>query len=87
MTGRPCDAMRDVWSCAATQPSAELLAIAELRRQGYDAFTPLHLRTVRHARRVDHRLRPLFPGYVFVALDLKKALGGRSIRPAACGGL
>ncbi len=58
------------WYVAYTQPQAELRAAGNLRRQGFDAYLPLCRRIRRHARREESVLRPLFPRYVFVALDL-----------------
>ena len=58
------------WYVAYTQPQAELRATGHLKRQGFDAYLPLCRRIRRHARREESVLRPLFPRYVFVALDL-----------------
>lgn len=58
------------WYVAYTQPQAELRAVGHLRRQRLDAYLPLCRRIRRHARRDETVLRPLFPRYVFVALDL-----------------
>jgi transcription antitermination factor NusG len=43
--------------------------MAHLERQGYRVCLPRIARTVRHARRTRCVLRPLFPRYLFVALD------------------
>ena len=58
------------WYVAYTQPLAERRAVAHLERQGFDAYLPQCRRIRRHARREETVLRPLFPRYVFVALDL-----------------
>jgi len=60
------------WYVAAVQPGREDCAERHLARQGFAAFAPRHLRTVRHARRAMTRKVPLFPGYLFVALDLDR---------------
>jgi transcriptional antiterminator RfaH len=57
------------WAVVNTQPNREPVAVANLVRQGFDVYCPLIRRHVRHARRTQDVLRPLFPGYVFVALD------------------
>lgn len=57
------------WSVARTHAHKELLASSALGEQGYDVFCPLTLKTVRRSRRLVDRQVPLFPGYVFVALD------------------
>ena len=59
------------WYVAYTQPTAELRAAGHLKRQGFDAYLPLRRQIRRHARREETVLRPLFPRYVFVALDLE----------------
>ncbi len=58
------------WYVAYTQPQSEFRAADHLRRQGFEAYLPLCRRIRRHARREETVLRPLFPRYVFVALDL-----------------
>jgi transcriptional antiterminator RfaH len=58
------------WYVASVQPGKEDQAEAHLSRQGFVSFAPRRLKTVKHARRLTERKVPLFPGYVFVALDL-----------------
>lgn len=60
------------WFVVGTLPRQETRAEINLRRQGYDAWLPSMPRMRRHARRRDVVLAPLFPGYLFVALDLTK---------------
>jgi transcriptional antiterminator RfaH len=62
--------VRSVWYVVHAQPSREALAVAHLERQGFPAFLPQVARTVRHARQVRQVLRPLFPRYLFVSLDV-----------------
>jgi len=50
----------------------EFVAVAQLRRQGFTTFLPCRRKTRRHARKFDSVLRPFFPGYLFVRLDLSK---------------
>ena len=45
------------------------MAISNLLRQGFEAYCPMVRKRWRHARRVREVLRPLFPGYVFIAID------------------
>lgn len=61
------------WFVVYTQPNGEARALANLRRQGFDAYLPRYRRRRSHARRVDMVERPLFPRYLFVALDLMRA--------------
>lgn len=58
------------WFVFRTQQHAEQRAAAHLARQGFEAFVPLHIRRIRHARRVGQVARPLFPRYGFVRLSL-----------------
>jgi len=44
-----------------------------LTRQGFESYLPRFLKRRRHARKVDVAPVPLFPGYLFVALDLEAA--------------
>lgn len=60
------------WYAVSTPVAAEPRACANLIRQGFLPFCPQVARTIRSGRRVRTELRPLFPGYVFVSLDLKR---------------
>ena len=60
------------WYAVAVQPHADALAGTHLRRQGFSVFAPTLTRTVRHARRFVTKQAPLFPGYLFIALDLER---------------
>jgi len=57
------------WFVAYTQPRGELVAVDNLRRQGFDVYLPVFRKRRSHARRTDYVSAPLFPRYVFVALD------------------
>ena len=59
--------MPSYWSCAQTHSRQEKLALRNLRRQGFTAFYPFFLVANGRPRRL--RVTPVFPGYVFVALD------------------
>lgn len=60
------------WYVVNTLPHQEARAEANLRQQGYRAWLPSIKRSRRHARRIDSVLAPLFPGYLFVELDLEQ---------------
>lgn len=60
---------RAPWCVAATLPKAERRAHAALHRFGFNAYLPLV--TVRWRNRTWHT-QPLWPGYLFVQLDLTK---------------
>lgn len=59
----------DFWFVVQVQPRAEGKARQHLANQGFTPYLPRYRRRVRHARRVESVLRPLFPGYLFVQLD------------------
>ena len=61
------------WYVAHTQPRAEELAKSHLQRQGFTVYLPHYAKRRRHARRVDTVAAPLFPRYVFVAMDIDMA--------------
>lgn len=58
------------WYVVYTRAQAEAQALDHLRRQGYTAYLPRYQKRRRHARRWELVRRPLFPRYLFVALDL-----------------
>ena len=57
------------WYAVYTRPHGEAAALDNLRRQGYCAYLPRYRTRVRHARRVQTVLRPLFPRYLFAGID------------------
>jgi len=59
------------WYVVHTLPRSEKLALENLLAQGFDAFLPRYHCVRRHARKVDVVLAPLFPRYLFVALDVE----------------
>ena len=60
------------WFVVNTLPHQETRAVTNLLRQGYRAWLPSTKRSRRHARRIMTMLAPLFPGYLFVELDLER---------------
>lgn len=54
-----------LWAAINTHPHREHVAVENLIRQDFQVYFPRELRRVRHARRVQDVLRPLFPGYIF----------------------
>ena len=61
------------WFVVQTLHHREGLAALHLGAQGFGAFLPRIRKTVRHARRMRDTLSPVFPGYMFVALDPARA--------------
>ena len=62
--------MTQRWYVVQSQPNAERKAIAHLERQGFATYLPRYLKRRRHARQVEIVPAPLFPRYLFVAIDL-----------------
>jgi transcription elongation factor/antiterminator RfaH len=75
----PCIASAGRWYVVCAHPHKEATACGHLERQGYRTFLPQIRRDVRGQRRVRQVLRPLFPRYLFVSLDIEKQ-GWRRIR-------
>jgi transcriptional antiterminator RfaH len=60
------------WYVVYTLPHREIEARTRLSAQGFAPFLPLHRKTVRHSRRFCTTTAPLFPRYLFVALDVNR---------------
>jgi transcription elongation factor/antiterminator RfaH len=60
------------WFVVNTRPKSERKAEWHLGAQGFRTFLPQFQKTVRHARKLTTVRSPLFPGYLFIALDLKR---------------
>src|SRR3954468_18818076 len=58
------------WYVVQTRPRAEVKAATHLQRQGFEIYFPRYLKSRRHARRVETVAAPLFPRYMFVAMDM-----------------
>jgi transcriptional antiterminator RfaH len=58
------------WYVAQTHVHAESKATFHLGRQGFEVYLPRYLKQRRHARRIDTVAAPLFPRYLFVAVDM-----------------
>ena len=61
------------WYAAQLKPNAQGLATTNLRRQGFEVFHPVQRVTRRAGGAFRAALRPLFPGYLFVAFDPARA--------------
>jgi transcriptional antiterminator RfaH len=60
------------WVVVTTQPHRERYAVENLDRQKFACYCPQLLKTVRHARKTRNVMKPLFPGYVFVQVDVQQ---------------
>jgi transcription antitermination factor NusG len=60
------------WFVAQTLSQRENMASFHLEAQGFRIFMPRFRKTIRHARKLRETITPIFPGYVFVTLDLER---------------
>jgi transcriptional antiterminator RfaH len=58
------------WVAISTKPQQEAVALHNLSRQRFHSYCPMVRKQVSHARRRYDVLRPLFPSYLFVNIDL-----------------
>ncbi|HEY9164362.1 MAG TPA: transcriptional activator RfaH [Magnetovibrio sp.] len=61
------------WFVVRTRSREEDRAAKHLRNQGFEVYLPRYLKQIRHARKTEQVLRPLFPTYLFVRMDLENA--------------
>jgi transcription elongation factor/antiterminator RfaH len=60
------------WFLVHTRPKSERKAEWHLRAQGFRTYIPQIRKTIRHARQLRTVLAPVFPGYLFIVLDLAR---------------
>lgn len=60
------------WYVVHTRPQREAGVVLQLEAQNFRAFLPRMARTIRHARKLRLVQAPVFPGYLFVSLDLRR---------------
>jgi transcriptional antiterminator RfaH len=60
------------WYLVHTLPKSERKAEWHLAAQGFRSFLPQFKKTIRHARQLRTVRAPLFPRYLFIALDLER---------------
>ena len=61
------------WYVVHTHARGEQIACENLERQGFTTIMPRYRKRRRHARKTDWVKAPLFPRYLFVAIDMAKA--------------
>ncbi|MBF9040374.1 transcriptional activator RfaH [Rhodobacterales bacterium LSUCC0387] len=57
------------WYVVQFKPNSHNIALRNLNRQGFETFLPMLSVTSRVGSRFVSKSRPVFPGYLFVALD------------------
>jgi transcriptional antiterminator RfaH len=58
------------WLVIQTQSNREVKAAYHLQRQGFQTYLPRYLKRRSHARKIEIVPTPLFPGYMFAAIDM-----------------
>lgn len=61
------------WYVVQTHPNGERKAAWHLEQQGFVVYMPQYLKRWRHARKTEMRPAPLFPRYLFIAMDIAQA--------------
>jgi transcriptional antiterminator RfaH len=59
------------WFVVQTQSNREIKAAHHLERQSFQIYLPRYLKRRSHARKIEIVPAPLFPGYMFVAIDME----------------
>ena len=60
----------NTWFLGQLKPNCHNIAKRNLIRQGFQTFLPLQEETKRIRDKFTTEMRPLFPGYIFIALDI-----------------
>lgn len=60
------------WYAAQLRPNGDRLAMVNLQRQGFNSFRPQIWETKRTDKGLQRLLKPMFPGYVFIELDINE---------------
>tara|TARA_R110002012_G_scaffold23876_8_gene80548 strand:+ start:81 stop:593 length:513 start_codon:yes stop_codon:yes gene_type:complete len=58
------------WFLAQLKPNCANIADKNLKRQGFQTFLPIEEETRQQSGKFITAVRPLFPGYIFVAFDV-----------------
>jgi transcriptional antiterminator RfaH len=62
------------WFLAQLKPNCANIADKNLKRQGFQTFLPTEEETRQRSGKFVTTMRPLFPGYIFVAFDVARGL-------------
>lgn len=60
------------WYLIQTKPNAHLTASLNLRRQGFEVFIPMIIRTAKKGGKFVDNTSPLFPSYLFMGTELEQ---------------
>ena len=59
-----------MWFLLQTKPNADNIACHHLKRQGFDVFQPLTIKTIKKNGKFVDKNTPLFPGYLFMGTHI-----------------
>ena len=62
------------WFLAQLKPNCANIADKNLKRQGFQTFLPMEEETRQRNGKFVTAMRPLFPGYIFVAFDVARGV-------------
>ena len=60
------------WYVINTRANNEIVVMKRLKSQNYNVFCPRYPSVVKHARQFKKTIKPFFPCYLFVCLDIQK---------------
>ena len=60
------------WFAVSTSGNNEYVALLNLKKQNFETYYPRYKKITKHARKLKTVIKPLFPGYLFVNLDVEK---------------
>ncbi len=60
------------WYVINTKANNEIFAMNKLRSQNYKVFCPSYVSIIKHARQFKKIIKPFFPGYLFIYLDIQE---------------
>ena len=58
------------WYLLQTKPNSHIMACDHLKRQGFDVFLPLIIKTIKKDSKFLKAKAPLFPGYIFMGTSM-----------------
>ncbi len=64
--------MTGSWYIVQFKSNSHRVATRNLKQQGFKTFLPLQVRTRKSRTKFSTNIEPLFPGYMFVSIDLGK---------------
>ena len=60
------------WIVARNKPNQDKIALINLKRQNFEFFQPTFKTMSRRQNKFKRIIKPVFPGYIFIAINLEK---------------